>query len=132
MSDTEPVRTHWTWYFLAISVVFFAAVALYKTTDSPYDDLPPHFLNAPCSLSHGQYVTCTVNNEVKVTGPSIFDVKLITGVEPLPGNRPSVSIQECEHDLTDCTTAYVHTKSNIEAVGLTKQIEQWQKEYGRN
>lgn len=130
MSNTESTRTHWVWYFLAISVVFFASVALYKTTDSPYDDLPPYFLNAPCSLSHGQYVTCTVNDEAKVTGPSIFDVNLITGVEPLPGNRPSVSIQECKHNLTDCTKAFVNTKSNIEAVALAKQIEQWRKEYG--
>ncbi len=130
MSNTESTRTHWVWYLLAISVVFFASVALYKTTSGPYDDLPPTFLNAPCSLSHGQYVSCTVNPDAKVTGPSMFDVKLITGIESIPGKRPVVLIQECKRDLTDCTKAYVHTKSNIDAVALTKQIEQWQKKYG--
>ena len=130
-ADTESTRTDPAWYVLAFLVLFFAAGALLARSTDTEATLPPHFLNAPCSLSHGHYVTCTVNNEAKVTGPSIFDVKLITWVEALPSNRlPSVFIQECKSDKTDCKKAFVNTKSNIEAVALTKQIQEWQKKYG--
>jgi len=140
MSDTEPSRTHWTLYLLAISVVFFASVALYKTTieDSAAsqrskDYSPVEFLTTPCRLSH-EYVSCIVNPDAKVTGPSIFDLKLIRSITALPMPKDEggkVLIETCTKvDLVDCENGYIETSSFKESTELVHQIDEWHNSYG--
>ncbi len=142
MSDTEPTRTHWTLYLLAISVIFFASVALYKTTiegsaasQGSKGYSPVEFLLTPCKLSH-EYVSCTVNPDAKVTGPSIFDLKLIRSITALPMPKDKggkVLIETCiEVDLVDCENGYIETSSFEESTKLVQQIDKWHNSYGGN